>query len=612
MFQRFVRFCTTYVLLLLIFMLQKPLFILFYHGMFPDAGASEVFATMWHGLVLDASVAGYLTAVPTIMLIVSLWYAGKGLRIAANIYFGIISAIMSLAFTANIALYGFWGFPLDSTPLFYFFSSPADAMASVSAWTVAGGILFALLYAAILYLLFRLLLIRPLEKVKSPWLTFIMLLLMTGLLIIPIRGGLTVSTANTGKVYFSDNLKLNHAAVNPLFSLLESLSRENDFGSQYRFMSDGEATAIFRRMTGLTEPGTRQTKDSTISILNRRRPDILFVILESFSSHLLGELGGDSGVAVNLDSLSREGVLFTRFYANSFRTDRGLVSILSGYPAQPTTSIMKYPRKSQTLPSIAGALVGAGYDAAYYYGGDADFTNMRSYLKSSGFGRIISDSDFPVSERLSKWGVHDHFVMQRFVADYQQEKPSKPRFRVIQTSSSHEPFEVPYRRLSNPRLNAFAYTDSCVGALVRELRHSPAWDNLMVVLVPDHLGAWPEDIDNLSEERYRIPLIIIGGAVKPALRFDVIGSQQDIAATLLSQLGISYGQFTFSKDLLNPGAVHFAFFTFPDAMGIATDSGMVIYDNSAGRVVSSRGDVTGILDMSKAYLQKLYDDIDRR
>ena len=77
------------------------------------------------------------------------------------------------------------------------------------------------------------------------------LLLLTGLLFIPIRGGFTVSTMNTGKVYFSTDQRLNHAAINPAFSLMESLSKQKDFGSQYRFMEADAADRIFSGLTDL-------------------------------------------------------------------------------------------------------------------------------------------------------------------------------------------------------------------------------------------------------------------------------------------------------------------------------------------------------------------------
>ena len=330
-------------------------------------------------------------------------------------------------------------------------------------------------------------------------------------------------------------------------------------------------------------------------------------------------LGGEPDVAVQLDSLAREGVLFTNFYANSFRTDRGLVAILSGYPAQPTTSIMKYPRKTQSIPAIAGSLKRAGYKTKYYYGGDADFTNMRSYLMSSGFEDIVADQDFPVSERLSKWGVHDHLVFRRLLDDLRAEAADSssvggaPRFRVLQTSSSHEPFEVPYSRLKNERLNAFAYTDSCIGDFVKQFRELPQWKNTVVVLVPDHLGAYPEHIGNLEIDRYQIPLLIVGGAVRRPERIGVYGSQQDIAATLLAQLALPHGEFTFSKDMLNPASPHFAFFTVPDAFGFVTPDNRLIFNNEADAVAVDEGTEKGKnLLAGQAYLQKLYDDIAAR
>lgn len=610
--QRIILFIETYILFVLIFVLQKPVFMNFYNRLFAGTPLSEYFNVMWHGLPLDFSIAGYLTVIPGLLLLASCWSTGKWLRTIFNIYFIVIAILLSVIAVIDLGLYEYWGFRLDATPIFYFVSSPTDAVASISAWTVIAGLLAVSVYATILFLLFRWIYKRKLDKLSHPWSRAIVMLLLTGLLFIPIRGGFTVSTMNVGKVYYSDNRLLNHAAINPAFSLLEGLSREKNFAAQYRFMDDKEATAILNQLSDPQVLGKASNPDSIPSLFNTRRPDVILIIMESFSSNLMSTLGGEKDVAVNLDSIGKHGILFTNFYANSFRTDRGLVSILSGYPAQPTTSIMKYPRKSQSLPSISTALNDAGYESHYYYGGDADFTNMRSYLKSSGFSTIVSDTDFPIGERLSKWGVHDHLVFQRFLHDIKADKSNKPQYRVIQTSSSHEPFEVPYHRLSNERLNAFAYTDSVIGAFIHDLQATPKWNNTVVILVPDHLGAYPENVDNLSEERYKIPLIMTGGAIKSPLRIDAYGSQIDIAATLLGQLGIDHSAFTFSKDIMNPQSPHYAFFTIPDAMGYAEEESIVIYDNDARRQAVAKGDKATAQKRAMALLQKLYDDLSSR
>ena len=582
----------------------------YYYTLYNKVSWTDWFSVIGHGLPLDLSLAGYLTILPGLLLIASAWTDSRILQLIRRIYFTIISILLSCIFISDLGLYGYWGFRLDTTPLFYFFSSPKDALASVRLWVVAGGILAMAVYAVLLYFVFSWILVNEKRPLKIPYRRLSVsgvLLLATGLLFIPIRGGFSVSTMNLGRVFFSADQRLNHAAINPAFSLLDSFSRQADFDKQYRFMPAEEADILFSELTD------KPVTDSIPRLFNTERPNIIMIILESFSSHLMETLGGEPGIAVNMDEFAKEGILFTHFYANSFRTDRGLVSIISGYPAQPTTSIMKYTRKTQSLPSIPASLKKAGYDLQYYYGGDADFTNMRSYLVSTGIEKIVSQNDFPVSERLSKWGVHDHILFHRILTDLKTEPQQEPFFKILQTSSSHEPFEVPYSKLSNAKLNAFAYTDSCAGDFVRQLKETPLWKNSVVLFVPDHLGVYPESIDHLSPERYTIPLILTGGAVKEPQRITAYGSQIDIAATLLAQLGLPHDDFTFSKNILNPSSPHFAFFTFPNIFGMVTADNEVVFNCESNTVAMDEGTHQGEnLNKGKAYLQKLYDDLAKR
>lgn len=608
--RRLIQFITTYFLFVFIFILQKPIFMAYYHALYNKVEWTEWFSVIWHGVPLDLSLAGYLTALPGLLLLATAWTRSNVVRHISRIYFLIVAILMACIFIGDLGLYGYWGFRLDTTPLFYLVSSPKDALASVSLWVVLGGVLAMALYAGAIYALFYFVLFYGKQPLKIPFhriSTSLGLLLATALLFIPIRGGFSVSTMNLSKVYFSSNQRLNHAAINPCFSLMDSFTRESDFANQYRFYSPQQADEIFEKMTD------RPAADSIPQLLNTQRPNIVMIVLESFSSHLMGSLGGDANIAVNLDQLAEEGVLFTHFYANSFRTDRGLAAIIAGYPAQPATSIMKYPKKTQSLPSIPASLKKVGYNLGYYYGGDADFTNMRSFLVSTGIEKIISEKDFPLSERLSKWGAHDQVVFDRLLDDLKAKTTKEPYLKIMQTSSSHEPFEVPYRRLANDRANAFAYTDSCVGDFIRQFKELPEWKNTVVLLVPDHMGAYPEGLERENPERYQIPLILVGGAVKQARKVDAYGSQADIAATLLGQLGLPHEEFAFSKDLLNPASPHFAFFTHPNLFGMVTADNAAVFNCEANAAVLDEGSNKGRnLPQGKAYLQKLYDDLAKR
>ena len=602
-----IKLITIYILFVALFIVQRTIFMAYYHNLFEGIGASGFFGALWHGLPLDLSVAGYLTAIPGLLLTAStITDAGnKAIRNIATIYFAIISLAISVIFITDLALYEFWGFRLDTTPIFYFTSSPKDAMASVGGGYIAIGIVTILICSALTFLAFKSAVFKKVHKRTAHhnrWAAFLVTFLLTGALFIPIRGGFTVSTTNLSKAYFSQNQRLNHAAINPAFSLMYSATHQTNFDEQYRYMDDAKATALLAGMTD--KPAT----DSIPQLLTTERPDIIMIILESFSSHLMKSLGGEE-IATNLDRIASEGLLFTNFYANSFRTDRGLVSIISGYPAQPGTSVMKYADKVENLPSIPRSLKNVGYDLAYYYGGDANFTNMYAYLVSCGFEKIISDKDFPLSQRTSKWGANDGVVFNRFSKDYFSEKAHAPRFRIIQTSSSHEPFDVPYHKSDDKRINAFEYADSCAGHFIRQLESSGLWNNTLVILVPDHFGVYPETDDQIA--RHQIPLIMTGGALKLKGRNGTYASQIDIAATLLHQLGISHSDFKFSKNILNPASPHFGYFTSPSIFGIITPDNSLIYNCDANTVISDEGEGKGNnIEKGKAFLQKLYDDLE--
>lgn len=634
--KQIIWFVKTYATFVVLFVLQKPLFLFLEKGSATqpvDNIFTELPAVIWHGLPLDLSMAGYLSVIPGFLSIAVVWLKRDLVKPIMNIYFIIASLFITCSFVLNASLYPYWKYPLDSTPLFYFFTSPADAIASVSIWQVILSIVILIVLTVGVWFTLRMRGEKRQQYSRYSYgyggfgsskrnrfddfdrhrgRTSIILLLLTGLLFLPIRGGITVSTMNTGQAYYSQNAYLNHSAVNPLFSLLESITHQEDFASQYRFMKDKEADKIFATMTSTSDENTYPLLNE--ATFKKGTPDILIVIMESFASDIMPSMGSYKDVAVCLDSIAQQSILFTRFYANSFRTDRGMVSILSGYPAQPTTSIMRYPRKTSQLPSIARNLVKyKNYKTTYYYGGDADFCNMRSYLVSQGYQHIISDANFPIEDKLSKWGVPDHIVAARMMEDIKaQQNEKRPMLRILQTSSSHEPFEVPYHRLKDKRLNAFAYTDSVMGAIVREYRKLPRWKNTLIVFVPDHVGGYKENLNDHDRSRYQIPLILAGGAISRPMKVGIIGSQHDIAATLLGQLGVEHREFTFSKNMMSDATPKFAFFAVNDAFGVVSEENSLIYDNRAKRIVYDKGEKGFNLKRGQAYLQKLYDDLAKK
>lgn len=597
---------------LLIFILLKPVFMAVYSSVMGDISAADRFNVIWHGLPMDCSMAGYFTIIPALLTIAGIWTDSRALRVANQVYIAFSAALISIVTVSDLALYGYWNFRLDTTPFFYFFSSPASALASVSTWTAILGFVVCILLAVALYFMIGLTAgrVRPSAAIRSIRST-IATVVLTAFLFIPIRGSFTVSTMNLSRSYFSANQRLNHAAINPLFSLMYSATHQSDFSSQFRYFDDDRARDIF---AGLSSPSGILT-DTVAPLFTIDKPDIYIIILESFSAHLMPSLGGEP-IASGLDSIASNGLLFSNFYASGARTDRAIPAILSAFPAQPTTSLMKFAKKIEHAPSLPRVLRDSlGYDMAYYYGGDANFTNMLAYLVSSGFDRIVSDKDFPVSKRTSKWGAHDHIVFERVWDDIMADTTGndRPVLRVVQTSSSHEPFEVPYsdpRFSDSPRKNAFAYADRSLTAFIDSLSASPLWERSVVIITPDHYGVYPEHLDD-PLARHHVPLVITGGAVnrEPAV-IGTTGDQTAIASTLLSALGTDDSAFAFSHDLFDPSASDYAFFSEPGMAAFVTPADTVAINLDTDTPVIYSGPASdAAADKCKAILQIIYDTL---
>ncbi len=594
-------------ILVFFFALQKIIFAIAYASSAQSAlTVGDCFRIWWNGLGLDLSTTGYLITIPFLLTWASTWFSIKHLRRLLAPYFAIIGLTVAVISVADLSLYEFWKFKIDAT-IFNYIDAPKQALASVSPAYVIGHVLLAIVFAALL--VYGLIRVTPKQLVRLDYKRIMFLhqtviILTGGIIFLMIRGGIGRSTMNIGSAYFSEDPFLNHAAVNPSFNLLYSWLKTEDFGSKYNYL---EETELAQRMEHLYPA---DTNDCTLSLLNNRRPQILFIILEGFGRDYVGMLGGNADVSPNMDRLAKEGVFFDQVYANSFRTDRGLVSALSGHISYPTTSIMKIPAKSQLLPGIAASLKKEGYETTFMYGGDINFTNMRSYFTSTGYQHIISDTDFSLQERTSSsWGAHDEYAFEKLYEMVVEQPLDKPWHIGLLTLSSHEPFIVPYKRLDDIRQNAFAYTDHCLGNFIDRLKELPVWDNLLIVCLPDHGSS--SSLNVTSPDFYHIPMLWLGGAIKAPQRIHTLMNQSDLAATLLGQLNIDHTDFTYSRNIFSENYTYpFAYSTFSDGFAMRDSTGVTVFDNVAAKAVVNIPSSNAERERNgKAILQHSYDEL---
>ena len=588
-----------YLITILIFILAKIGFMYACHEghHFTMTDVREV---ILHGLSLDLSTSLYFLIVPFLLVMVSVWWQGRVLKQILDTYYYVIAIAFSLAFVADTSLYPFWGFKLDASCLQYL-ETPDEAAASVTGAYLFWRILAFLIIAICIYYLYRCNkppFAQQQEKkmVSGRILPTIIYILFIPLIVIGIRGGIDESTTNIGQVYYSQNPFLNHSAVNPVFSFLSSFEKTANNIVDYDFYSQQECDQL---MKGLY-PTTSINSDS---LLNKQRPDIVVILMES-----AGEIMADA--MPRLQQLKTEGIYFANCFANSWRTDRGTVCTYSGYPSFPTSSVMKMPNKTRHLPSIARSLQKEGYETYYYYGGDINFTNMRSYLIATGFSHLVWKKDFTADEQAtSKWGVCDEII---FDAVYQQltQKHDSPQLIGFSTLSSHEPWDVPLKKIDDPIKNAFYYLDNCIGRFVDKLKSSKQWDNTLLVILPDHSIDY-QGINETKEIRNRIPLIWMGGAIKEAKTITQICNQTDLPATLLAQCGLPHDDFRWSRDVLShsyqyPLAIH----NYNNGFSVKDSTGFMVYDLNSQRVIVNQSNDTQRLErLGKAILQSTTSDL---
>lgn len=596
-----------FIAVLLIFLLiQKPVFWLYNWSMGGnELSLSQLFECYYHGLSLDLATAGYFTAIPFFLI----WgrFLFKKFNpykwiIGYDIFIALLIAIVSLA---DASLYEFWEFKLDAT-IFMYLNDPKNAFASVSVGYILLRVLLWIALSAFMFLVIR----WPAKKCQinfssepyKPAMASVMMLLLGGLIFVFIRG--TRIWPNTpGRAFFSKEAFHNHLALNPAFNLVYTWTHFERFSEMFNFFPEEERAKLYE---GLYPTSGKPEQ----YFLKNKRPNILVVVLEGFGAVFIESLGGKKEVAPNISKISQEGIQFTNCQCNSFRTDRGIVCAISGYLGQPTTSIMRHSHKVQSLPGLPKTLKKYGYQTQALYGGDITFFNMSDYLLAAGHDRLVSQSDFPTSELTTKWGVPDHKTFEWLYNDIQEKHKSatSPWYTTFLTLSSHTPFDVPYKRLKDEKLNAFAYTDHCFGEFIEKLKKSPAWDNLLIVCTADH-GFNYNPIASSSFPH--IPWFWLGGAVDTTCTIDKYVNQTDLPATVLGQMDIPHEDFTFSRDVLaDTYRYPFAFNSYNNGFIFFDSTGCTVYDNTA--MCALEGNDAAREAKGKAILQTLYDDLDKR
>ncbi|WP_395805524.1 LTA synthase family protein [Daejeonella sp.] len=614
MLKSFFVFIRFYLFWLLFFFLDRLLFLIYFSDRISHIGLGEIGSTFLYALRLDSSMIAYISVIPILFYLILLFLPRYKFPVNIGKYYVLFFVlIFSIITIFNLNLYREWGSKINYRALDLAFNSTKEAVASSSSSPIllSLSILIGFILAAA-FLAQKLLDFKIKDHIEPIWKKASIAFTMLALLFLAIRGGWQLSPINQSMAYFSNETVLNHAAVNTEWNLIHDiLSNKYGKDNPYKYYSRKEAQKI------LSEIYKKPTEDTPI-LLNSKQPNVVLIILESYTAELVGILGGEKGVTPNTDRLAREGILFEEIYAAAGRTDKGVLASISAFPAQAIRSVMKQSNKQEKLPGIAQEFEKQSYSTSFYYGGESEFFNMKSYVLSHGYKKLVDQHSFQRKDMNSKWGAYDDKVFTKQLADMDNSK--QPFFSTILTLTNHEPFEIPVERkykgenVNDQFRSTMFYTDSCLGAYLTDAKKKAWYKNTLFVIIADHGHRLPNDLPEFEARKYRIPLIFYGDVIKPefkGLKISKTGSQTDLVATLLNQVKIDASRYTWSKDLLNPSTPGFAFFNWDNGFGFATKEQVISYDNVGKNIILHKNKANLKLDnqllrYGQAHMQEVF------
>jgi len=576
-------------------------------------GNSAMLGTFLTSLPMNIATACYLSALPVLLFIaVGFGVKANGVNSITKAISYLFIVICSILLCSDISLFQVWGTKINAKALGYL-QYPQELAPTVFAWQNAALFLLIAIQIIVGIYLYRVFKIEFTPPTFNKFQHAMISLLCLGALVIGFRGGLQRVPINRNWVFMTNEPALNYASLNSFWNTADLLTHPLEKQENpYVFFPKEEAYALSNTLN-------TDASDSTISIFNTSKPNIVFVFLESWAADVVESVGGEKGIAPKFGELAKEGILFDRFYSTGYRTEQGFLAALSATPALPVGSVIQTFGKFEKLPNLFRTLHENGYHTSFYSGGRLFFDNIEAYLRSAGVDIMKGENEWTINKR-TVWGAYDE---ELFALHLNETKTlPQPFFSALTTMTTHEWFDADVPALFhgdadpvNDRYrNTMHYADSCLFAYVQEAKKQPWYANTVFVIMADHACKFPKGRNNFETERHHIPMMITGGALKNEWRgksYSEIASHVDLPATLLAQLGMDKSAFPNSKNLFGNKRNPFAYYTFDNGFGIITPQGNLIYDHNRQLISENTfTDSTAMKafeKMGKGYLQKQFD-----
>ena len=602
----FKYFVKLFIFWLLYFCINRLFFISIYIDEFLQFDNYELLKIFPYSFPLDISFISYLSTIISIILFLNSLSLRKHFNIIisefiywVNILFIITS---SLLVACEISLYSEWSTKLNFNALRHL-SNPSEVFLTATyenyfilLVSLCIAVFFIKLYSIFVHQRF----ISIRYNYKDLFLRMIKLPIVLAIFLVLIRGGVQEIPINLSDAYFSKNIIVNDVTVNPNWNLIQNLlkNKTNFKGNPYKKYPKERVDRFIKSI--------KKNNDSTINVLNTKQPNIVFILLESWSADMIESLGGLNGVTPNFNELEKDGLLFTNFYSNGFKSDQAMTAIFSSFPSFPFVSIINQTDKARKLPALNKSLV--NYNSSYFFGGQLTYGNIKGYLLSQGFD-LVKDganySDFPSGAL----GVHDEFMFNSF-KDELKYLP-EPFMSTLFTISSHSPYDFPaehklsYNSKHDKYVNSVAYTDKCLGSFFQSIKNESWYKNTLFVILADHSHNSPIKRRLAEKAKFRIPMLWFGEVLKneyKGVKCNNFASHLDVGPTILNQMDIHIDNDYFGVDIFSSDT-GFIFYSFGTGYGLIKNNENVAFSLSYNKFLESNFNDSIIVSECEMFLQ---------
>lgn len=583
---------------LLIFSFQRILFIGYHVNEIPkNTGLLSCLMVFLYSFRLDLSTIAFLAPLYIIIKSIQISYSTRWLNILLKSLIYTYVFLVSFIHSGEVIAYYEWGHKLTSR-VFMHLAMPDEVVRTADGSSIFHFTLLLLIELSVAFLLLR--------KVKSiidspshekpttlfPYLKSIATIFVgLPICLILARGGVQQIPINIDVAYFSKHQILNDVSVNSCYF----------FGNSFVLYNKSDASEHLPKIT----PQAAQLEINRLFAFNREhennfiseaRPNIVIIILEGWSANAMGSIKPCKTATPNFDNLAKEGLLFTKIYATNTTSEIGNTSIFAGYPSIPETAISLYPEKHRNLPTINEKLQNKGYSTHYLFSGDLKYGNIKGFLMEHHFDELEDEADFPKELKRGKLNYYDQDLYTLLLKKISVTK--SPFLHCAFTGSTHSPYDYPLLKKNtfsgeeDNYLNSMVYADQCLGDFITKSKKTSWYKNTIFVVVSDHGHASPGINSPFETAFFNIPMLIFGEPIIKEYRgkkINKIGSQADLAATLLHQLHMDSKEFLYSKDLMSPNAHEFAFYSTIRGYGYINPLGNIRYNFDAKKFTTSNG-----------------------